>query len=276
MEPGPPQVRQEDSHVTHVATEPTTPEKVPMLGHSATHMLLCRKGVSAEAQLAQSELVGPVQVPHVAPQGWQTLLLSAYLPMGRHEARHEPGESKNGYEAAHVVHSVARGPEHVAHDSAHATHTSRDAALPPKHVNPASMAQLALHPSRLTRLPSSQPSDPTCSPSPHTEAHESCEVILPPLHSYPTSIVQLAEQPSPARVLLSSHSSKALHGTFLPSPQIGMQVSSPPIPEPPSTSAVDVQWKPSSISQRALQPSPPNVSPSSQGSAVLRMPLPQM
>ena len=72
------------------------------------------------------------------------MLLSAYLPIGRHEARHEPGASKNGYEAAHVVHSVVSGPEHVAHDSAHATHTSRDAALPPEHVNPASMAQLAL------------------------------------------------------------------------------------------------------------------------------------
>lgn len=247
-----------------------------MLGHSATQVPPLRNGVLAEVQLRQSELVAPEQVPHAASQGLQTSLLSAYLATGRHEARHWPGAVKKGCDEAHVAHSSSDGPMHVAHDAWHATHVSVELARPPEQVKPASMAQSALHPSKLTRLPSSQASSPTRSPSPQTEAHVSFEFMLPPVHSYPASMRQPELQPSPLIVLLSSHSSKALHGTFLPSPQIGMQVSSPPIPEPPSTSAVDVQWKPSSISQRALQPSPPNVSPSSQGSAVLRMPLPQM
>ena len=124
------------------------------------------------------------------------------------------------------------------------------------------MPQLALQPSRLRLLPSSQLSAPTRSPSPQTEAHVSFAVMLPPLHAYPASTRQPALQPSPLTVLLSSHSSKVLHGIFLPSPQMGAHESSPPIPEPPSTSVVDLQWKPYSISQRALQPSPPSVFPS--------------
>ena len=44
-----------------------------------------------EVQLRQSELAGPEHVPQAASQSWQTLLPSAYLETGRHEARHVPG-----------------------------------------------------------------------------------------------------------------------------------------------------------------------------------------
>lgn len=54
-------------------------------------------------------------------------------------------------------------------------------------------------------------------------------------------MVHAALQPSPPIVLLSSHSSNVLHGMFLPSPQIGEHVSSPPMPEPPFTSVVEEQ-----------------------------------
>lgn len=239
--------RQDDAQATQVATEPTVSAKVPSLGHSATHVPLWRKGVSLDVQLAQSELSAPVQVPQASLQGWQMLSLSAYLPIVRHVARHELGALKKGYEVAHVVHSVADGPKHVAHDSAHAMHVSLIVVLPPEQVNPASMTQSALHPSKLIWLPSSHASVPTRRPSPHTARQESIAFMLPPVHAYPVSMVQVALQPSPLIVLLSSHSSSVLHGTFLPSPQIGVHVSSPPMPEPPSTSAVDMQWKPSSI-----------------------------
>ena len=129
--------------------------------------------MSAETQLWQSELLAPPHVPHVAWHGWQTEPLSAYLPTGRHEARQAPGASKKGYAAAHEVHSVSSGPEHVAHASAHATHVSRCVALPPEQVEPSSMAQAASHPSRLTWPPSSHSSPPTRRPSPQTVSHVS-------------------------------------------------------------------------------------------------------
>ena len=94
MLPEPEQERQEEAHATHVATVPTTLEKVPLLGHSATQVPSARKGVLAEVQLRQSEVPGPEHVPHAASQGWQTLLLSANLATGRHDARQAPGASK--------------------------------------------------------------------------------------------------------------------------------------------------------------------------------------
>ena len=219
--PAPLQERHVASHAMHVATAPTVPENMPVLGHSATHVPLLRNGVLAEVQLTQSELLAPSHVPHAGSHGWQTLLLSEYLPTGRHDARHEPGALKKGKDAAHVAQSIASGPVQVAHDAWHATHVSADDALPSEHVKPASMAQLASHPSKLTRLPSSHASAPTRSPSPQTEEHVSDAVMLPPLHSKPGSTVQLSLQPSPLIVLLSSHSSKLLHGIFMPSPQTG-------------------------------------------------------
>ena len=55
-------------------------------------------------QLTQSELVAPEHVPQAPSQGLQTLLLSAYLAMGRQEARHVPGALKKGCEEAHTTH----------------------------------------------------------------------------------------------------------------------------------------------------------------------------
>lgn len=136
----------------------------------------------AEVQLTQSELVAPSHVPQAKSQGWQRELLSAYLPTGRHEARHEPGASKNGYDAAHAMQSIAKGPEHVAHDSWQVMHVSLEDALPPEQVKPSSTAQFASQPSRLRRLPSSHPSVPTRKPSPQIETQASMAVRLPPLH----------------------------------------------------------------------------------------------
>jgi len=98
--------------------------------------------VLVEVQLKQSELAGPEHVPQAASQGWQTLLPSAYLATGRHEARHVPGALggalggalKKGWEVAHATHSSLAGPEHVAHDAWHATHVSLELALPPEQV----------------------------------------------------------------------------------------------------------------------------------------------
>jgi len=131
--------RHEGSHATQVATSPTRPEKVPLLGQSLTHVPLWRKGVAANVQLKHSALVAPLHVPHAVSQGWQTLLPSAYLPSGRHDGRHAPDEApatelKNGEAAAQVVQSVADGPEHVAHDASHATHESVETGLPPEQV----------------------------------------------------------------------------------------------------------------------------------------------
>ena len=130
--PAPLHARHEASQATHVATEPTVAANVPLPGHWATHEPLCRKGALADEQLTQSVLDAPVQVPHVASHGWQTLLLSAYLPIGRQESRHEPGASKKGFDEAHAVHSAADGPEHAVHVSWHGAQTSLEVLLPPE------------------------------------------------------------------------------------------------------------------------------------------------
>jgi len=118
------------------ATEPTTSTYVPVLGHSATHVPLWRKGVLADVQLKQFELDAPLQVPHVGSQVWQFAWLSAYFPSGMHEATHVP-PSKNGWDEAQVRQSDAAGPEHVAHVASHATQVSLDVGLLPEQVNPA-------------------------------------------------------------------------------------------------------------------------------------------
>lgn len=69
-------------------------------------------------QLRQSELDAPVQVPQEASHAWQTCELSAYLPMGVHEARQREGEvDENGLAAAHVRQSPSPRSEQVAHDA---------------------------------------------------------------------------------------------------------------------------------------------------------------
>ena len=101
-----------------VVTPSMTSTKVPSLGHSATHAPPYRNGAAALVHVRHSALEGPLHVPHEASQGWQTLLESAYLPLGVHVARHVPA-SKKGCVEAHVTHSVAAGPVHVAHDAWH-------------------------------------------------------------------------------------------------------------------------------------------------------------
>ena len=85
------QVRQPAAgvHGVHRAPVVMISVKTPEEGHWATQLPLCRNGVSGDVQLMQLELPGPLHVPHAALQGWQTELPSAYLPIGRHEARHD-------------------------------------------------------------------------------------------------------------------------------------------------------------------------------------------
>jgi len=77
------------------------------------HVPLERNGVSALVQLRQSELEGPLHVPHETSQSTHTLLLLAYLATGVQDARQLAGGSKNGVADAQVEHSVAVGPKHV-------------------------------------------------------------------------------------------------------------------------------------------------------------------
>ena len=105
---------------------------------------------------------------------------------------------------AQLVQSVYEAPVQVEQLAWHAEHVSAAVALPPTHVKPASIVQVALQPSPATWFPSSQPSAPTRLPSPHTVAHVSMLVRLPPAQLYPASTVQFSLQPSPLTVLLSS------------------------------------------------------------------------
>ena len=59
-------------HAVHRLTEPWTSTKVPSTGQLAIHEPLCKKGVELLVQLRHSELDGPVHVPHVESQAWQT------------------------------------------------------------------------------------------------------------------------------------------------------------------------------------------------------------
>jgi len=234
-----------------------------------------RNGVAVLVQLRQSELVGPVHVPHDASHASQTLLALAYLPAVVQEARQLPGRSKKGVADAQFVHSLADGPVQVEQLEWHATQVSAADELPPAQVYPSSItAQSPLQPSKLTVLPSSHASAPTRLPSPHTDAHVSMPLKWPPEHVKPVSTWHVGLQPSPAMVLLSSHCSKECQTMRRPSPHRGKQLSRPPTPEP--SELEEVHSQPSSTLQRELQPSAPSVLLSSHCSAVLRIPLPQM
>jgi hypothetical protein len=253
---------------------PMTSEKKPVVGHAATHSLLCRNGVDGFVQLRHSVLLGPLHVPHEPSHASHTPLPFAHFPVGVHEARQLPGGSKKGVTEAHVLHSVAAAPKHVEQLASHVTQVSASVELPPEHVKPSSMwEQSALQPSVPIVLPSSHASFPTRFPSPQTAVHESIELIVPPEQTNPASIWQSVLQPSPGAVLLSSHCSALFQRIRMPSPQMGAQVSTPPIPEPSVFD--DVHAKPVSMRQSESQPSPPTVLLSSQNSAVDRFPLPQ-
>lgn len=275
VEEAPLHVAHEPWHVEQVPWLPTNSTNPPTLGHSATHSPLERKGVEALVQLRQFELPGPVHVPHEEWQGSHTLLALAYFPAVVHEARQLPGGSKNGVAEAQEVHSLAAGPVQMAQLASHATQLSAAVALPPAHVYPSSIAeQSPLQPSSETVLPSSHASEPTRLPSPHTATHVSLPLKWPPEHVKPGSIWHVGLHPSPAIVLLSSHVSYECQRMRRPSPQRGRQLSTPPTPEPSVTD--ELHSKPTSMRHSESQPSAPIVLLSSQLSAVLRMPLPQM
>eukprot|EP00966_Prymnesium_polylepis_P169951 3928947-Prymnesium_polylepis.1 len=145
--------------------------------------------------------------------------------------------------------------------------------LPPEHVYPSVMdMQSRLQPLPSTTSLSSQISGATRKPSPQTAEHASEDVKLPPEQTKPASMKQEALHPSPDIVLLSSHPSAQM--IRMPSPQTGAHVSSPPTPDPIVLELVQPQ--PVSMRQSESQPSPPKVLLSSQISAVVRTPSPQM
>ena len=173
----------------------------------------------------------------------------------------------------HDRQSALLGPSQVAQLAWHSTQVSSLAELPPEHVYPSVMdMQSRLQPLPSTTSLSSQTSVPTRNPSPQTAEQASEDVKLPPEQAKPASMRQEALHPSPDTVLLSSHPSAQM--IRMPSPQIGAQVSSPPTPDPMVLELVQLQ--PVSMRQSESQPSPPNVLLSSQISAVVRTPSPQM
>ena len=155
------------------------------------------------------------------------------------------------------------------------THVSADVELPPAQVKPSSMVvQSELQPSPVSLLPSSHTSEPTRKPSAQIATQVSLLPIEPPEHLKPGSMAQLALHPSPLIVLLSSQASAVSQSTRTPSPHLGAHTSRPPTPEP--NALVDVHSNPVSTRHRVSQPSPPTVLLSSQISAVVRTPSPQM
>lgn len=134
-EVAPLQVAHEEWQLEQVPCELTTSTNVPDEGHAATQLPLCRNGVPPLAlQLRHWLALGPLHVAHAEAHGSHTDELLAYLPAGVHEARHEPGRSKNGVAVAQLVHSPALGPEQVEHEAWHVMHVSAEDDEPPAHV----------------------------------------------------------------------------------------------------------------------------------------------
>lgn len=83
--------------------------------------------------------------------------------------------------------------------------TSPSSLSPPVHLYPASVTQVELHPSPLTRLPSSQVCQPLFLKSPHISSQSVTSSGEPPRHSKPASSKQSGLHPSPATRFPSSH-----------------------------------------------------------------------
>ena len=149
-------------------------------GHAIWHVLLSKKGRSSP-QLRHWSAAGPEHVLHSDAHGWQVKLPSAAQPVV-HEFTHSPAAVEKGNASLHDVQSVARGPEHVRHDSKHEAHASDEFLLPPAQVKPVSTSQSTLQPSPEMALPSSQLSLPTRTPSPQMLKHASKLVNPPPSH----------------------------------------------------------------------------------------------
>lgn len=130
------------------------------------------------------------------------------------------------------------------------------------HWNPSSRVQVALQPSPLRSLPSSQSSMPTRNPSPHRAARHATPGRG---HAHPISNVQVALHPSPWVVLRSSHCSDP---PMRPSPHTAVVRQG--IPGCGQTQSVSTRW------QSARHPSPERVFPSSQASLASIRPLPHI
>lgn len=98
-----------------------------------------------------------------------------------------------------------------------------DDVEPPVHKKPASTLHQPLQPSLLSVFPSSHSSSPYIMESPQIGVQVSFLFRVPPEHSHPISTSQFSSQPSPGVRLPSSQSS--MHGTLMPSPQVGWQIS---------------------------------------------------
>jgi len=75
------------------------------------------------------------------------------------------------------------------------------------HCHPFSILQISLHPSSLSKLPSSHSRLPTTNPSPHISVHVSLVVGVPPVHVHPVSTLHWSSHPSPFKIIKSSHCS---------------------------------------------------------------------
>jgi len=143
-------------------------------------------------------------------------------------------------------------------------HIVADVVDPPEQRYPvASAEQSALHPIVSIRLPSSQFSPKTLSPSPHMGLQTEGE----PVQVHPLSMTQFELQPSKFAV---SASSQASTDSLIPSPQIGVQVleakADPPVQVQPETAKV----------HRSLHLEVGSTLPSSQNSVPTFHPSPQI
>ena len=143
---------------------------------------------------------------------------------------------------------------------------------PPVQLHVASTAQVALHPSPLTVLPSSQYVliELNRLPSPHISVQLSAVVNEPPEHVQPDSTDHVELQPSPFELFPSSQY-VIIEFMRLPSPQVSAHISGA-VDEPPNHVQSD------STAHDEFHPSPETVLPSSQYVLILlyRRPSPHI
>ena len=84
------QVLHDAWQAVQVACEPTSCEKVPVVGQAEMHAPDERNDLEGCVQLRHCVADGPLHVVHEASQGSHTLDVLAYLPTGVHEARQVP------------------------------------------------------------------------------------------------------------------------------------------------------------------------------------------
>ena len=250
-------------------------------GQLDAHAPSTRKGIALVGlQLRHCEGPSASHVWQSASHTSHVALTLAYFPRGVHDVM-QLSPSRAGVAPEHEVQrpSMLQVRQlRCASIEAHGWHDDFPASAPHVQAKPTSLVQLDEQPSPDTRLPSSHASSDAHIPSPHTLTHTSVAVSEPPVQTKPGSGWHVGEQPSPATWLPSSHPSPP-HATLLPSPQIGEQLLSVPMPEPHRSASVQlsarVQLHPTSSWHSASQPSSGSVLLSSHASALDRRPLPQ-